>query len=133
METANMWPAFMSGIIALLQVIRSSGKAEDERTKMALAAMLTACNQTRGYLAAECRDIGREHALSDLWDKCALELRHFDENLAQRCRIKADYWRSTEQWSRDEVNEARIGLDGIEKEIEYLLNLRIRPVKKGLN
>lgn len=131
-----MWKSLCEVLLGFLKEIEDGQRESAERRKLALVTVLSAANQTRGYIAAKRRpgakaNSEREHALSGLWDICWLELQHFDQDLARRCRLKAEYWRSSEKWSRSEIDETCIGLDRVQKEAEYLLQLRIRPSRKN--
>jgi hypothetical protein len=130
---ATEWIPFIDAIIKLLESIGKSQGEDDQKRKLALMAILTAANQTHGYIKATQhgakRDFEREYALSNLWDTCSIELEHFDANLAQRCHLKGNYWRNPDEWTIEDINLARIGLDEVQKEAEYLLRLRVRPVK----
>ncbi len=101
----------------------------------ALMAIMTAANETRGYLKAthdgRPRDVEREHAISNLWDICGIAIRRFDEDLSRRCELKGQYWRNPDEWTVLDINEARIGLETVHKEAQYLLRLKIRPHRTG--
>lgn len=90
--------------------------------------IMTAANQTRGYLEAtargKARDIEREHTLSNLGNICGVAIREFDQDLSRRCDLKAEYWRNPHEWTVAAVHEAKIGLANVTKEAEYLLRLK---------
>ncbi|HEY0549257.1 MAG TPA: hypothetical protein VGF13_06610 [Verrucomicrobiae bacterium] len=127
------WKPLLDGIIALLRQIGNMQQRDEQQRNLALMAVLTAANQTRGYIAATQRgkpqDIEREHALSNLWETCSFALQPFDFDVSRRCRLKGEYWRDPDQWSEEDIAETRIGLERVAREAEYLLRLRVRPVR----
>jgi hypothetical protein len=129
------WKPLLDGLVGLLERLRSAEERDRQQRNLALVAVLTAANQTRGYIRATQdgapRDIEHEHALSNLWDTCSIALEQFDADIARRCQLKGQYWRDPEQWSVTDINETRLGLDRVRKEAEYLLRLRIRPHREG--
>jgi hypothetical protein len=134
---ATPWIPFIDGVIKLLERIEKMQGASRQQRDAAFMAILAASNQTHGYIKAtqngKRRDIEREYALSNLWDICSVELERIDEDIARRCRLKGDYWRNPDQWTIEDINQTRIGLDRISKEAEYLLRLKIRPIKPAKN
>jgi hypothetical protein len=130
---ATEWIPFIGAIIKLLERIEKPQGEDEQKRKVALMAILTAANQTHGYIKATQhgakRDFEREFGLSNLWDTCSIELEFFDAELARRCHLKGNYWRNPDEWTVEDINSTRIGLDEIQREAEYLLRLRVRPVK----
>jgi hypothetical protein len=130
---ATEWKLLLDGLVGVVKRIGSAQEKDRQQRNLALVAVLTAANQTHGYIRATQegapRDIEREHALSNLWDICSIELEQFDADIARRCQLKGQYWRDPEQWSVTDINETRIGLERVQKEAEYLLRLKIRPVR----
>ena len=130
---ATPWVPFLNGVVKLLERIEKMQGATRQQRDIAFMAILTASNQTHGYIRAtqlgKARDTEREHALSNLWDSCAFHLGPIDADMAMRCRLKGDYWRNPDQWTVEDIKQTRIGLDRVRKEAEYLLRLKIKPVR----
>ena len=110
-NVATPWEPLASGLFALLQRIGVRRDIERAERDQALVTILTAANETRGYLrathAGKPRDVQREHALSNLWDICGVTIRRFDNDLARRCELKGQFWRDPEEWTTKDINAAR--------------------------
>jgi hypothetical protein len=130
----NPLQPLLTGLFGLLQRLGNRRDLDQFKRDQALMHIMTAANQTRGYLEATARgkkrDLEREHALSNLWNICGVAIREFDKDLSRRCDLKAEYWRNPQEWSVEAVHEARIGLGLVAKEAEYLLRLKVRPAKR---
>jgi hypothetical protein len=131
---ATEWIPLLGGLAELLKTLRDIQTHNEEKRKEALVAVSMASNQTHGYIKAShqgaARSIQREHELASLWHTCSIKLKDFDSDVAQRCRLKGEYWKEPGRWTDEEINQTRIGLERVSKEAEYLLNLKIRPTKK---
>lgn len=125
------WKSLLESLVSILDRINDARDRDRQERNLALIAVLTAANQTEGYIKATHkgapRDIEREHALSTLWGTCSIALEPFDEDIARRCQLKGQYWRDPDEWSVNDINDTRIGLERLRKEAEYLLRLRVRP------
>lgn len=100
-------------------------RLQDERGQRAVESILRAVNETKLYLAAQsrgvARDATREDNLSRDWVETAAALRGIDDDLAQRCRLKADYWADPDSWSEAELGTARILLTQVSADADALL------------
>jgi hypothetical protein len=59
--------------------------------------------------------------LVDLWSEAALAIAVVDEELAERLRMKAEYWSDPSDWTEAEIERARIGIDLVATEARRLL------------
>jgi hypothetical protein len=90
--------------------------------KTALKSIYVAAFETKAYLApTRAQNPDTELQLSRLWTDAALELQPINPNLAERCLIKAEYWADPSTWTQQQIDESRIGLDGIIGESRQLL------------
>lgn len=46
------------------------------------------------------------------------------KEIARLCRIKGNYWLDPAGWTRDQIKQAGIGLEGMRREFQGLLNRR---------
>lgn len=101
----------------------------DERGQRAVDAILRAVNETKLYLAVLSRgisrDMGREADLARYWTDTAGALRGIDDALAQRCRLKGQYWTSPETWDVKQLKKARILLTQVSGDADVLLGWKV--------
>ncbi len=100
-------------------------RLQDERGQVAVEAILRAINETKLYLSAVARssqrDMDREGDLSRYWTDAAAKLRGIDEDLAQRCRLKGEYWTDPDQWDEHQLEKTRILLTQVASDADTLL------------
>jgi hypothetical protein len=124
-------------LILFIQRLHEKSQAKKQKAEAALFAVMAAVNETKTYIRLirggkrkKKRNRPKEWMIAGLWRNCGDLLEPFDQDLSNRCRIKNLYWRDPSRWSTDDVKQARIGLDRVDKEARYLLKLGIRPRKK---
>jgi len=117
----NLLPALGS----LLKDGTRRRKLQDDRGQRAVEGILRAVNETKLYIAAlsrgKSRDNAREEELSRRWTEAASALHRIDDDLAQRCRLKGEYWADPDQWSESQLKEARILLTEVASDADALL------------
>lgn len=100
-------------------------RLQDDRGQRAVESILRAVNETKLYIAAlsrsKSRDTDREEELSRLWTETAAALHGIDDDLGRRCRLKGEYWANPEQWSEQQVRDARILLTEVASDADALL------------
>lgn len=113
------WIALVNGLLAVLAIVRNSRVQQRDLVDRALVAIYSASNETKSYLAnlqrGKPRNFEKEEHLSELWKIASIPLRHFDKNLASRCELKGEYWRSPDEWTVTDISNAKIGLDKVFK------------------
>ena len=121
-------------------LLRKEKLERGERERRAIKALYVALNETvlyfrrldRPYLARSNkekvkfrRSIETEEALSRLWMEASVELRDIDQDLAERCFFKGNYWADRDGWSDGDVRRADIKLQKVLEDSQALL----RPKK----
>jgi hypothetical protein len=48
-------------------------------------------------------------------------MRSYDIQLAQRCRLKSEYWTNPDAWSDEDIKDARIKIDQVLESASKLL------------
>jgi|GEM_PF-6392788 len=66
------------------------------------------------------RDAANEKRLADLWFAASVPLRHFNDNLANLCEYKRDYWSNPADWSGDDRINTAIKLDAMRERFEEI-------------
>lgn len=109
---------------------------QNERERRALKALYAALMETSMYfrrldsphLAKTKReqkefqrDIAKEEALARLWTEASVELRDVDQDLAERCFFKAQYWTNRDAWTSEDVHNANIALQKVTRDAQDLL------------
>jgi len=120
----------------LLKDASKKRRLHDDRGQAAVEAILRAVNETKLYLSALSRatprDTSREAELSRYWTDTAAKLRGIDEDLAQRCRLKGEYWTAPEKWDAQQLEKARILLTQVLADADTLLGWqRTNPGQAG--
>jgi hypothetical protein len=91
----------------------------------AIRKVWQAVDETKMFLAAVRRgkaiDNEPNPQLVRLWSEAALAIAYIDEDLAQRLRMKAEYWSDPTNWSSQEVIKAKIAIDAVAAETRRLL------------
>lgn len=109
----------------LLKDASKRRRLHDDRGQAAVEAILRAVNETKLYLSAltrgRPRDTSREAELSRHWTDAAGKLHGIDEELAQRCRLKGEYWTDPENWDAEQLEKARILLTQVAADADTLL------------
>ncbi|MDA2926956.1 hypothetical protein MYX78_06945 [Acidobacteria bacterium AH-259-G07] len=63
----------------------------------------------------------REGDLSRYWTDTTAKLRGIDEDLAQRCRLKGEYWTDPDKWDEQQLEKTRILLTQVASDADTLL------------
>ena len=111
-------------------------KQEDRaRADEVLEALRDAVVQTRAYFAdtsedPESRDREQERVLSQCWNNVGMALRRMggteQEELYERCFLKADYWADPSRWDEIKKKGVDIRLDAVDNAISDLLREKDR-------
>lgn len=116
----------IEGLSKILGPIATLSKDRRELKDSALRAISTALNETYLYY----RDINngsqknpeREAQLSKYWSAAAIPIRHFDEQLAQVCENKSEYWINPYSYDERTIRELGIALDDVRKAYRKMLS-----------
>jgi hypothetical protein len=115
----------LEGLSKILGPIATMTKERRELKDGALRAISNALDETYLYY----RDIengsnnnsDREAILARYWSAAAISIRHFDEDLANICDHKSEYWINPRRYSDREINDTRIQLDNVRDAYRKLL------------
>ncbi len=114
-----------SGLAKGIDFIKEYSNKKEEKYELALYALYTATTETKNYISSFGRrkkhDTKKEIKLAKLWNEAGIKLRHINNELAQKCIIKADYWANPDEWTQGDIKESKIALDTIIKESRLLL------------
>lgn len=122
----GMWEmTIIEGLKTLLEYFRDERHRREDRADEVLLAIYTAVNETKLYIQ-DVQRTGkskpeREADLSRLWTRAAVPIRRFNEDLADRCLMKGEYWVNPSAWTVERIAQFRIGLDDVFKEAKKLL------------
>lgn len=86
----------------------------NKENKTALKSIYIALGETKSYFAdrkEEDRNRERERQISRLWFEASVELKNIDQQLAERCFLKGDYWANPENWNKKEKEYLAISLN----------------------
>ncbi|MGK8190427.1 hypothetical protein [Enterobacter ludwigii] len=93
----------------------------------AIIALTKAVHETEMYFRDRVRglerDFSREDALSRLWSDAEEPVRLVDPQLSELCRYKAKYWLFPESYSRSQVVELHITLEGMNAALQRLRDI----------
>lgn len=107
--------------------------AEGAKANTVLEALRAAVTQTRAYIGdvannPDARDRDREISLSTVWNEVGMALRRMggpeQEDLYDRCFVKADYWSDHRSWDDNRDRDIDIGLEAVEEAIRDTLRSR---------
>ena len=122
--------ALLPALGGLLKDALKRRRLQDARGQDAVAAILRAVNETKLYVSALARgvqrDTNREAELSRHWTDAAAKLHGIDDDLAQRFRLKGEYWVAPDQWDGEKVEQARILLTEVAADADALLGWQRR-------
>ena len=90
--------------------------------KLAIKVLSKAILETKSYVrnGFENRIQEKEDELRELWNNAHVELRQIDNDLANRCFVKAEFWIEPEKWSDEKVEEYNIKLDSMSESLKIL-------------
>ena len=113
------------GTLSMLKAIKENNNHNNVEYEVALLAIYTATTETKNYISSlgkrKKHAKEKERQLSELWIKAGVKLRNIDNDLAQRCIIKADYWANPDEWTMADIKNSKITLDEIIKETRELM------------
>ena len=113
------------GTLSMLKAIKENNNHNNVEYEVALLAIYTATTETKNYISSlgkrKKHAKEKERQLSELWIKAGGKLRNIDNDLAQRCIIKADYWANPDEWTMADIKNSKITLDEIIKESRELM------------
>ncbi len=118
---------FVQGFAALIAIANNARKLFPQKNpnlSPAITALTKAVHETEMYFKdrgkGKERDTLREDELSRLWSASAEPVRLVDAQLSELCRYKASYWLFPENYSRGEVVELQITLEGMNANLQKL-------------
>ncbi|MNG60922.1 hypothetical protein D3C81_18030 [compost metagenome] len=123
---------FLQGIASLTTIANNSktllqAKGKNPNLSPAITALTKAVHETEMYFRdrrkGKERDALREDELSRLWSASAEPVRLVDAQLSELCRYKASYWLFSENYSREEVVELQITLEGMNANLQKLRDM----------
>jgi hypothetical protein len=121
-------------LLNLIGTIAVMGRDRRELRDNALRAISHALNETYLYYrdidAGKERNIDTEAQLSRYWSAAAIPLRHIDNELAQICEYKSEYWVNPESWDSSKVEQLGIGLKDVRERYRNLLHPKRMIVEK---
>jgi hypothetical protein len=126
--------AALSAIVMLLKSIKTTPPThppkKDPKTH-AIKQVWEAVDETRIFLASvkvgEAEDNRPNPHLVKLWSEAALAIADIDSDLADRLRMKAEYWSDPTNWDSAQVINARIAIDEVATETRRLLARKTLP------
>ncbi|MBF4987926.1 hypothetical protein [Methylophilus sp. 14] len=111
---------------ALPKKVAAMSKEYREIGDAALKAVNEALNETQLYYSRLEKGVGTqrndEEKLVKLWAAAAIPMRHIDEEFAEICQYKSQFWLEPSSWSIDKVREFRIELNSVQE--RYIRKLR---------
>jgi hypothetical protein len=107
----------LEGLSKILGLIATLSKDRRELKDSALRAISNALDETFLYYRdldkGSERNSDREALLAKYWSAAAIPMRHFDENLANICDHKSEYWINPNNYNSEQIKELGIGLDDV--------------------
>ena len=118
--------AAFSGIITILDYIKSADDRENDLETYALKALSDAVTSTEKYLSIENKrsaPVNANYDLTNAWHKASLLFRDAGyDNMQRLCQIKGDYWLDPHAWTDEQVREAGIKLKEMRKRLNRALS-----------
>ena len=121
---------FLQGIAAVTAIAantRSFTRKNDPNISPAIVALTRAVHETEMYfrdrMRGKERDFEREDSLSRLWSDAEEPVRLIEPRLSELCRYKARYWLFPETYSRAQVIELHITLEGMNAALQRLRDI----------
>ncbi len=117
--------------IALIPSFEKASSLRRDMQDNALRAISHALNETFLYYrdvdGGKPRNLDVEAQLSRYWSAAAIPLRHLDQELAQVCEYKSEYWVNPENWKHEDVERLGIGLKKVRDQYRSLLSPKKFP------
>lgn len=99
-------------------------RARVQNLSPAIVALSAAIHETEIYFRdrneGKVRDTAREDSLSRLWNAAAEPVRLVNPELSDLCAHKAKYWLFPTRYTRDEVKQLQITLEGMNASLQAL-------------
>lgn len=125
MIEVNQLISLFDSIVHLLQAAADRYSRSSATYKRALLAVYVASSETKSYVMGlkqrKSPDREREAKLSRLWSEAAVELRHIDRDLADKCLLHSDFLAEAMQWSDSEIDQARNSIKDVFEQARELL------------
>lgn len=122
------WEALLGLIATMISMLDAKRAREQDHVEQVLNALGTAYFSTETYFAniesgqtpsrADQLDLARK------WDHVANMIRRYDQNLASRFSLKSRFWSEGAAWERQQIREAKIGLQKIRMDARSMLILK---------
>lgn len=116
----------IESLIKLLGPVATLSRERRELKDSALRSISTALNETYLYYRdlekGSQRNLDREAQLTKYWSAAAIPLRHFDDELANICDYKSEYWVNPENYSDEEVSKLGIELGEVRQAYRKMLS-----------
>jgi hypothetical protein len=113
------------GTLTMVKAMKENNRQNNAEYEVALLSIYAATTETKNYISSLGKRKNhakeKERKLSELWIKAGVKLRNIDNDLAQRCIIKADYWANPDEWTMADIKSSKITLDEIIKESRKLM------------
>mgnify|MGYP003610137831 CR=1 FL=1 len=96
----------------------------NKEDKLALKSIYIALSETKSYFTDRIsapQDRKREAQISRLWFEASTELKNVNQDLAQRCFLKGDFWTDPNNWQQKDGEKINISLDEMTKLSRELL------------
>lgn len=129
--------AALSAILSALKSIKTTPPSHPFKNDLkahAIKDVWAAVDETRIYIASikagEAEDNRPNPHLVKLWSDAALAIADIDSDLADRLRMKAEYWSDPTNWNSEQVINARIAMDEVATETRRLLSRKTLPKAK---
>ena len=120
-----MIETILGKLIALLGPLRAMSRDHREVRDNALRSISHALNETCIYYrkldSGRARSLEVEDQLSRYWAAAAIPIRHIDQELAQICEHKSEYWLNPEEWTPEQLSHFNIELAGVRDQYRQLL------------
>ena len=116
----------IDGVVKLLGPVATLSKDRRELKDSSLRAISTALDETYLYYRDlnknSNRNRDKEAQLVKYWSAAAISIRHFDEELANICDHKAEYWVNPENYSDEQISDLGIELGEVRMAYRKMLS-----------
>ena len=117
--------SIFDSVLTMVKAMKENNKQNNEEYEVALLSIYAATTETKNYISSLGKRKNhakeKERKLSELWIKAGVKLRNIDNDLAERCIIKADYWANPDEWTMADIKNSKITLNEIIKESRELI------------
>ena len=116
----------LEGLTKILGPIATLSKERRKLKDTALRAISNALDETYLYYRdlknGNEKNSDREALLVKYWSAAAIPIRHFDNNLAVICDVKAEYWVNPENYNKTDIENLGVGLDNVRQAYRKLIS-----------